>query len=55
MKSINTLIGMFSAAPAAMVIDEYNISNGTTVSGEGVAFRGNDLVAIAVGLGVVPG
>ncbi|MEM8972957.1 MAG: YHS domain-containing (seleno)protein [Pseudomonadota bacterium] len=50
-----TLIGVFSVAPAAFAVDEYNVSKGTTVSGEGVAFRGNDLVAIANGLGVVPG
>ncbi|MEM8976657.1 MAG: YHS domain-containing (seleno)protein [Pseudomonadota bacterium] len=35
--------------------DEYNVSKGTTVDGNGVAFRGNDLVAIQSGLGVVPG
>ena len=51
----STLIGMFSVAPAAFAVDEYNVSKGTTVSGEGVAFRGNDLVAMANGLGVVPG
>ncbi len=61
MKTINTLIaaatfiGVFSAVPAALAVDEYNVSRGTTVSGEGVAFRGSDLVAIANGLGVVPG
>lgn len=61
MKSLKTLIstaailGMFSVAPVAFAADEYNVSKGTTVNGEGVAFRGNDLVAIANGLGVVPG
>lgn len=61
MKSINTLIvaatfiGVLSAVPSAFAVDEYNVSNGTTVNGEGVAFRGSDLVAIANGLGVVPG
>ena len=61
MKPINTFIaaatfiGVFSAAPVAFAVDEYNVSKGTTVNGEGVAFRGNDLVAIAGGLGVVPG
>ena len=61
MKTINTLfaaaafIGVFSAMPAAFAVDEYNVSKGTTVDGQGVAFRGNDLVAIANGLGVVPG
>lgn len=61
MKTINTLtaaavlIGVFAAAPAALAIDEYNVSKGTTVDGQGVAFRGNDLVAMADGLGIVPG
>lgn len=61
MKTINTLIaaatfiGVFSAVPAAFAVDEYNVSKGTTVDGHGVAFRGNDLVAIVNGLGVVPG
>lgn len=50
-----TLVGLLSVAPAAFAIDEYNVSKGTTVNGEGVAFRGNDLVAVANGLGVVPG
>ena len=61
MKTINTLIaaaaflGVFSAGPAAFAIDEYNVSKGTTVDGHGVAFRGNDLIAIVNGLGVVSG
>lgn len=61
MKTINgliaaaTFLGILSAVPAAYAIDEYNVSKGTTVDGQGVAFRGNDLVAIAEGLGVVPG
>ncbi len=61
MKTINTLLaaatffGVFSAVPAAFAVDEYNVSKGTTVNGEGIAFRGNDLVAMANGLGVVPG
>lgn len=61
MKTIKTLIaaatlaGTIAAAPAAFAIDEYNVSKGTTVDGQGVAFRGNDLVAIANGLGIVPG
>lgn len=50
-----TLIGTFAAVPAAFAVDEYNVSRGTTVDGQGVAFRGNDLVAIATGLGIVPG
>lgn len=61
MKTINTLIAAatlactFAAAPAALAIDEYNVSKGTTVDGQGVAFRGNDVVAITRGLGIVPG
>ncbi|MGO1121268.1 YHS domain-containing (seleno)protein [Rhodovibrionaceae bacterium A322] len=48
-------VGIFSAAPAAFAVDEYNVSKGTTVDGHGVAFRGNDLVAMIDGKGVVPG
>ena len=61
MKTINTLIaaaalaGSFAIAPAAFAVDEYNVSKGTTVDGQGVAFRGNDLVAMASGSGIVPG
>ncbi|MAZ01666.1 MAG: hypothetical protein CMN56_00840 [Sneathiella sp.] len=61
MKTINSLItaavfvGIFSAAQTAFAVDEYNVSKGTTVDGHGVAFRGNDVVAIASGLGVIPG
>ncbi len=61
MKTIKTLIAAatlastFLVAPTAFAIDEYNVSKGTTVDGQGVAFRGNDLVAIANGLGIVPG
>tara|TARA_R110002095_G_scaffold216543_1_gene214397 strand:- start:321 stop:950 length:630 start_codon:yes stop_codon:yes gene_type:complete len=61
MNTIKTLIaaavlaGTFTAAPSAFAIDEYNVSKGTTVDGQGVAFRGNDLVAMANGLGIVPG
>ena len=60
-EAINTLIaaatfvGVFAAVPAAYAVDEYNVSKGTTVDGHGVAFRGNDLVAVLNGLGVVPG
>lgn len=50
-----TLVAVFSAASPALAIDEYNVSKGTTVNGHGVAFRGNDLVAMIGGLGVVPG
>ena len=61
MKTMNSLItaavfvGMFSVAQTAFAVDEYNVSKGTTVDGHGVAFRGNDVVAIASGLGVIPG
>ena len=61
MKTINTLIAaatffsVLSAVPVAFAVDEYNVSKGTTVDGQGVAFRGNDVVAIVNGLGVVPG
>lgn len=49
------LIGAFSASPAAFAVDEYNVSKGTTVEGQGVAFRANDVVALVTGLGIVPG
>lgn len=61
MKTINTLIAaatfisVVSAVPTAFAVDEYNVSKGTTVDGHGVAFRGNDVVALVTGLGVVPG
>lgn len=61
MKTIHTLIAavtlfsVFAAVPVAFAVDEYNVSKGTTVDGQGVAFRGNDVVAIVNGLGVVPG
>lgn len=50
-----TLAGLFSAAPVAFAVDEYNVPKGTTVDGHGVAFRGNDVVALVTGLGIVPG
>ncbi|MCB1924526.1 MAG: hypothetical protein KDJ27_12420 [Gammaproteobacteria bacterium] len=50
-----TLIGTVSLAPAAFAVDEYNLSKGTTLSGEGVALRGNDTVALALGLDVTAG
>lgn len=61
MKPIATLIttaafvGTVSIAPAAFAIDEYNVTKGTTVSGEGVALRGKDTVALALGLEVTDG
>lgn len=48
------LIGVVSAVPA-FAVDEYNVSKGTTVDGQGVAFRANDVVALVSGLGIVPG
>ncbi len=50
-----TLIGTVSAVTPVFAIDEYNVSKGTTVDGHGVAFRGNDVVALVNGLGVLPG
>jgi len=41
-----------SSAPAVFAVDEYNVPNGTTVGGHGVAVRGNDVVALATGLDV---
>ena len=61
MKHFNTLIaaatfiGAVSAAPATFAVDEYNVSTGTTLSGLGVALRGDDAVALATGLDVTPG
>ncbi len=61
MKTINTLIaaaafaGGVSAASAAFAVDEYNVSTGTTLSGAGVALRGDDAVALATGLAVKAG
>lgn len=50
-----TVIGTLAAGPRAFAADEYNVSTGTTVSGLGVALRGNDAVALATGLEVEPG
>jgi len=47
-------VGALFAAPA-FAIDEYNVSKGTTVEGQGIAFRANDVVALVTGLGIVPG
>jgi YHS domain-containing protein len=61
MKTIKSLIatsiviGALAAAPAAFAEDEYNVSTGTTLSGLGVGLRGDDAVALATGLEVVPG
>jgi YHS domain-containing protein len=53
--SAATLVGAISAAPSAFAIDEYNVTKGTTLSGEGVALRGKDTVALALGLEVTEG
>lgn len=61
MKTVKTLTAaaaLFAAiaiTPAAFAADEYNVSTGTTISGAGVALRGDDAVALASGLKVVPG
>lgn len=61
MKTMNSLItaavfvGIFSVAQTAFAVDEYNVMKGTTVDGQGIAFRGNDVVALVSGLGVIPG
>ena len=61
MKNLNTImaivcvIGTISGASAAFAADEYNVSTGTTVDGQGVALRGNDSVALFTGLDVTPG
>jgi hypothetical protein len=53
MKSINSLItaatfiGAVSAASPALAVDEYNVSPGTTRTGERVALRGNDTGTLA--------
>lgn len=59
MKTINNLaaaaILALVSANTAFAADEYNVSTGTTVEGQGVALRGNDAVALANGLDIVPG
>ena len=50
-----TLASLLSVVPTAFAVDEYNVPKGTTVDGHGVAFRGNDVVALVTGLGMVPG
>jgi YHS domain-containing protein len=47
--------GLVSVAMPAFAADEYNVSTGTTLSGAGVALRGNDVVALATGLKVADG
>lgn len=61
MKSTSTMIAAcaiicaIATAPAAFAADEYNVSTGTTLSGAGVALRGDDAVLLATGLEVTPG
>ena len=50
-----TVAAVLSAVPAAFAADEYNVSTGTTLSGAGVAARGDDVVALATGGKVTPG
>lgn len=50
-----SFIAAFAIAPASFAVDEYNVSTGTTLAGEPVALRGNDTVALAIGLGPVDG
>jgi YHS domain-containing protein len=47
--------GLVSASIPAFAADEYNTSTGTTLSGAGVALRGDDVVALATGLEVKAG
>lgn len=51
----STIIGVLSSTNVALAVDEYNVSTGTTLSGVGVALRGDDAVALATGLKVTPG
>lgn len=53
--AICTVAGTLLATSAALAVDEYNVSTGTTVEGQGVALRGNDSVALFTGLDVTPG
>lgn len=47
--------GFVSAGMPAFAADEYNVSTGTTLSGAGVALRGDDVVSLATGLEVATG
>jgi YHS domain-containing protein len=47
--------GFVSAGMPAFAADEYNVSTGTTLSGAGVALRGDDVVSLATGLDVATG
>lgn len=48
-------IGAVASANTAFAADEYNVSTGTTVDGQGVALRGTDTVALAEELDVTFG
>jgi YHS domain-containing protein len=48
-------VAALAGADAARAVDEYNVSTGTTVDGQGVALRGTDPVALAEGPEVAPG
>lgn len=50
-----TFLAVASTGSAALAVDEYNVSTGTTLDGVGVALRGDDVVALATGLEVTPG
>ena len=61
---MNTIINFIAAsaiaattlvAVPAFAADEYNVSTGTTLAGDPVGLRGNDTVALALGLGEVDG
>ncbi len=52
---IATLMSSMSIMSSVYAADEYNVSKGTTVDGQGVAFRGNDVYAYVNGLGIIPG
>lgn len=53
--AIATLMSSTGLISSVYAADEYNVSKGTTVDGQGVAFRGNDVFAYHNGLGIVPG
>ena len=44
-----------TVAQNTFAADEYNVPSGTTANGEGVALRGYDPVALALGIGITDG
>jgi YHS domain-containing protein len=48
-------IAVVAVTQNAFAADEYNVPSGTTANGEGVALRGYDPVALALGLGITDG